>query len=231
VTTKATAKKKDSAKTTTRPRLSRDRVVANALTLVDREGLDGLTMRALGGECGCDPMGIYRHVKDKDELLDAMVDAIWSEIELPEQGLPGTWQEQFREAFRIFRNAMSGHPNAIPMMFRRSGLTGSAVHRTEFALDILISAGFDPVDAMWGLDTVSCYVLGCVLGQAGHADQEVSRDEAIEAYARLSPTEVPHLASVMMSGADFGKEEAFERGLDLIVGGLEQLLAKTNAPA
>lgn len=224
-----TPKKKDSTKDAARPRLTRERVVSNALTLVDREGLDALTMRALGQECNCDPMGIYRHVQDKDELLDAMADAMWNEIELPPDGLPGTWQEQFREAFRILKDTLGSRPNALPVVFRRAGLTGSALARTEFALEILISAGLPPVDAMWGLDTASCYILGCVMGEAAAAASGISPDQAMEMYARLSPVEYPNLAKVMMSGPKMEAGDSFDHGMNIIIGGLERLLEQARA--
>lgn len=221
-----TAKKKDAEGTTTRPRLTRGRVVANALGLVDREGLDALTMRALGRECDCDPMGLYRHVRDKEELIEALVESVWMEIELPEERLPGTWQEQFLEAFRIFRNTLLGHPNVLPVMFTTGSLTPSALSRTEFALEILISAGLSPHDAMSGLHAASCFVIGGVLGQVGglEAGEAMPLEETMEFYSRLSPTEFPNFAKVMATGEIPDPTDSFERGMDLIIRGLQTLL-------
>jgi len=221
-------KKTDRTKDTTRPRITRERVVSEAIKLVDDGGLEALTMRALGQECRCDPMVIYRHVRDKDALLDAIRDGIWDEVEIPEEGLPGTWQEQFRQAFTILKNTLGSHPNALPIVFRGTELTGAALRRTEFALGILIEAGFRPVDAMWALDTASCYVLGHVLGETGATEEGISPEAVAESYGSLSPADYPNLAAVMTEGVVMHRGESFERGMDLMISGLEQILAETQ---
>jgi AcrR family transcriptional regulator len=214
-------------KATTRSPLTRERVVADALKLVDREGLDALTMRALGRELCCDPMGIYRHFRNKDELVGAVGEALWAEIELPEGRLAGTWQEQFAEAFRIFRNALLSHPNALPVMFAGGQQGPSGLERTEFALEILISGGLSPSDAMSGLNAISCFVVGCVMGQVGgppEALDETSVEQTMEFYRRLPPTEFPSLAKVMAIREVPSADDTFERGMDLIIRGLETLV-------
>lgn len=223
------AKKKstDEKAATPRPRMTREAVVANAMKLVDREGLDALTMRALGRECDCDPMGIYRHVRDKDELIEALAESVWAQIELPEGRLPGTWQEQFAEAFRILRHTLLSHPNVLPVMFTSGSQGPAALERTEFALEILIGAGLSPHDAMSGLHAASCFLLGCVLGQVeapAESWEEAQVEQVMEFYRHLSPTDFPSLTKVMETGEVPNPEDSFERGMDLIIRGLETLI-------
>jgi len=221
------AKKSTDVKATTRSPLTRERVVADAMKLVDREGLDALTMRALGRELCCDPMGIYRHVRDKDELIEALAESVWAEIELPEGRLPGTWQEQFAEAFRLLRNTLLSHPNVLPVMFTSGAQGPAALERTEFALEILIGAGLSPHDAMSGLHAASCFLLGCVLGQVespAESWEEAQIEQVMEFYRHLSPTDFPSLTKVMETGEVPNPDDSFERGMDLIIRGLETLV-------
>src|SRR5438128_870729 len=78
----------------TRPRLSRDRVLSAAIAIADRGGLPGLTIRSLAKELGAKPMSVYHYVASKDELLDSLVDVVFEEIELPDP--EGDWREEMR---------------------------------------------------------------------------------------------------------------------------------------
>ncbi len=102
-----------------RRRLSRERVVAAALRIVDRDGLEGLTMRALGRELGVDPMAVYHWVANKDELLGLIVEAVYAEIPLDPALLPGgDWRERFAYAAGVFARRASEQGGRVPRMGR-----------------------------------------------------------------------------------------------------------------
>ena len=103
---------------TERTPLNRDRIARAALGLVDSEGLAALTMRRLGSELGVEAMSLYNHVTNKDDLLDAIVDRVYAEVELPATDLP--WKEQARGVFRGFRQ--------VEVEVLRSALKARTIH-------------------------------------------------------------------------------------------------------
>src|SRR5215469_7536776 len=102
-------------------RLNRDRVLRTAVDLADRGGIDTLSMRNLAGELGVVPMALYKHVADKDELLDGMVDLVFAEIEFPSGS---GWRKAMRSRAMSIREALLRHPWAVGRM--ESGTPGPA---------------------------------------------------------------------------------------------------------
>src|SRR6187431_1791712 len=88
--------------------LNRQRVLEAAVTLADEVGIEALSMRRLANELGVVPMALYKHVANKEQLLDGMVDVLVSEIEPPAPGL--AWKAALREQVLTARRALLGHP-------------------------------------------------------------------------------------------------------------------------
>src|SRR5687767_1355555 len=101
-----------------RPRLSRERVLWGAVAVADAGGIDGLTIRSLAQSLGVKPMSVYYYVANKDEILDGIVDLVFSEIELPEVG--GDWRAEMRRRAHSARRALRAHPWAIGLMESRT---------------------------------------------------------------------------------------------------------------
>jgi AcrR family transcriptional regulator len=95
------------------PHSTRELVVTAALDIVDCDGLEGLTMRALGRELGVDAMAACSHVPSKDAILDGVVEAVWAELELPTPS-DDSWQSQFTNVARAIRTTLSRHPTPSP---------------------------------------------------------------------------------------------------------------------
>ena len=98
--------------------LSKQRVVVEAVQLADREGVDGLSMRRLAGALGAGAMSLYHYVANKEELLDAMIDVIFEEIELPPEATD--WQSAMRRRSVSARHVLARHPWAIGLMESRT---------------------------------------------------------------------------------------------------------------
>jgi len=226
---------------TTRRRLSRERVVAAALRLVDREGLQGLTMRALGRELGVDPMAVYHWVPKKDALLDLIVDAVFLEIPLDVDMVPdGDWMERFGFAARVYRDTLVRHPNALPVLATRPTASPAAMKPIEFAVAILREAGFDPQTAVYGVNAMANLVIGLVLAWFGlppGAEAGVTDEERAALFQALDPNEFPHLAEALRTAEiDFAEEgrrvvfelfdRQFEFGMDALMRGMEPLLSE-----
>ncbi len=149
----------------TRTRLTRGAVVATALAVVDADGLSALTMRRLGTELGVDPMAAYRHVSGKADLLDAIVEAVLAEIEIPER--TGPWDAWFARLARNFRSTLLSHPHTLPVVSTRPPVTPAAWQPVEAALAVLVDGGFGLQSASDAVDCMTYLVLGHVTAEVG----------------------------------------------------------------
>ncbi len=160
--------------------LTRDVVVAAALEIVDRDGLDALTMRALGRELGVDPMAVYHHLPNKAAILDGVVEAVLREV--PLDAPPGRlWTERLAVVARGYRDALRAHPNALPVVATRPDVTPAALRILDTALGILLEAGLDPADALRAVHAASCFVVGHALDESGLG---VARGDIDRGYGR-----------------------------------------------
>ena len=133
--------------------LSRDLVIETALRIVDAGGLDELTMRRLGSELGVDPMMVYRHVPDKDTLLDLMLERVRSQMSLP-QPPPEDPAELFEAIFVEYRRVLTAHPALVPLATRRTDVSRPS------GLEHLLASGV-PVDEAVGLyQSLTAFTVG-----------------------------------------------------------------------
>jgi AcrR family transcriptional regulator len=210
-----------------RERLNRQRVLEAALAIVDAEGLAALTMRRLGGELGVEAMSLYRHVPSKEALLDGIVELIVLEIDVPADD-GGDWAEAWRGVGRSYRRAALAHPNAFPLVTMRPLRTPEALRRIDAAYDLLRRAGLDEQTAIVAFRTLASYTRGFALeevtGRAlgAHADSAENRLDPREPPADEFPR-ISELAPRLVA-ADHGA--VFERGLDLILTGLQAELER-----
>lgn len=206
--------------------LSTRRVVAEAIRLADREGVDGLSMRRLAGALGAGAMSLYRYVANKDELLDAMIDVVFDEIELPSDDVD--WQSAMRRRAVSARQALARHPWAIGLMESRTRPGPANLRHREAVTACLRRAGFPVVmatHANWLLDS---YVYGFALQEAslpfdtaeglGHLTENVY-------LPQLPREEFPHLheSAAALLAAGYDPAEEFGFGLDLVLAALEPL--------
>src|SRR5437870_5886259 len=91
-----------------RPHLSRKRILRAALQVMDQEGLEAVTMRRLGRELGVEAMSLYNHVKDKEAILEGILEVVMAEFEFPEE--TGDWEADVRAGARAWRRLMIAHP-------------------------------------------------------------------------------------------------------------------------
>jgi TetR/AcrR family tetracycline transcriptional repressor len=120
--------------------LTHDAVVQVALTLADTDGLDTLTIRRLANHFGVTPMALYWHVKNKDELLDAMGDAVYAALVLPPAD-DRDWTEQYSDLLEALLDALRAHPGAVDLAGRRVLYNEPGRDLTERALALLRQAG------------------------------------------------------------------------------------------
>jgi len=213
---------------TRRPPLSRPRLLAAAVALADEAGLEAFSMRALAQELGVVPMALYKHVANKDALLDGMVDIVFSEIELPAGELE--WRASMRRRASSTREALKRHTWAIGMMESRN--PGPANLRNHNAvMGCLREAGFSFEMAIHAYSTQDAYIYGFAL-QERDLGFETARS-AGEAAQRRAQTigalhDYPYLAEIVTKLPESGYDSAaeFTWGLDLILDGLDRLRAQ-----
>lgn len=205
--------------------LSRDRVLRTAIAIADAGGLDTLTMRTLGQELGVGPMALYRHVANKDDLMDAMVDLVFAEIGLPSTGVD--WKTAMRERAISVRDALLRHRWAVPLMESRLHPGPANLQHHDAVIGCLRGAGFEMAMAAHAYSALDAYIYGFALTKIA-LPFESSADIAGVAETMLQPFPVnayPNLAAfitehAMQPGYDYANE--FEYGLDILLDGLEQ---------
>ena len=121
------------------PPLSKERVVAAAIVLADRDGLDSLSMRKLADELGAGAMSLYHYVPNKERLVDEMVDVVFGEIESPAAG--GDWKAELRRRARSTRAALNRHRWAVGLMEGRASHGPASVGLHDAVLGCLRAAG------------------------------------------------------------------------------------------
>jgi AcrR family transcriptional regulator len=214
--------------TTRRAALTLDRICGTAVELADREGLAGLTMRALARALGVEAMSLYHHVPHKDALLDLMVDAVFGEFHEPRAD--GDWRAELRERSEAGREVMKRHPWAIGLMDSRRTPGPRTLRHHDAVLGCLRGAGFSLALTGHAAALLDAHLYGFVI-------QEVSlpfegSDELAEIGAEMMPGlpegELVHFREFALEYAlqpdyDFGRE--FGYGLDLVLDGLADRLA------
>jgi AcrR family transcriptional regulator len=208
-----------------RSRLSRERVLHAAIANADAGGLEALTMRQLAEVLGVAPMALYRHVANKDDLVDAMVDVVFSEIGLPLAG--AEWKTVMRQRAIRVRDALSRHRWAIGLMESRRNPGPANLRHHDAVIGRLRSAGFGVEMAAHAYSLLDSYIYGFALTKM-NLPFNSSEEVAELAQGMLEPfprTEYPNLVEflaehVLKPGYDYGDE--FEYGVDLILDGLEK---------
>jgi AcrR family transcriptional regulator len=214
--------------------LSRERVLETALKLADHGGLESCSMRKLGQELGVEAMALYYHFANKDEVLDGIVDLVWSEVELPVAG--ADWKTAMRHRAISLRDVLARHRWAIGMMESRRHPGPANLRHHDAVIGNLRAAGFSVEMAAHAYSLLDGYIYGFALTKM-NLPFKTSEDVAAVAETMLEPfpvNEYPNLVEfiaehAMKPGYDFGDE--FEYGLDVILGGLERAHATADAAA
>jgi AcrR family transcriptional regulator len=214
-----------------RGRLTRAKVLETAIRRADEGGLEALTMRSLADELEVAPMAPYRHVADKDDLVDAMVDVVFSEIGLPASG--DDWRTAMRQRAVAVRDALLRHRWAIGLMESRRHPGPANLRHHDAVIGRLRAAGFSIEMAAHTYSLLDSYIYGFALtklnlpfngsAEAGEMAEAMLQPFPVNEYPNLAEILTEH---VMKPGYDYGDE--FEYGLDVILDGLERIRGGTN---
>lgn len=214
--------------TRTRGSLSRDRILRAAVDLADTEGLDALTMRALGERLGVQAMSLYRHVADKEDLLDAMVDHVVAEIEVP--SLADPWKLAMRKRALSAHEALLRHPWAAGLLMSRAAVGPAKLRYVDATLGCLRGAGFSLPLADHAWNALDGHIYGFTLQELNFPFEPDQYANVAAGYLpNLSAEHFPHLHALTVLVVDrrYDGMHDFAFGLDLLLDGLERLLARS----
>ena len=220
--------RKPAARRTEKPRasLTRERVLRTAVSLADREGIESLSMRQLGHRLGVEAMSLYNHVRDKEDILDGMVDLIFSEIDLPAGGVD--WRTALRQRAISAHRVLLRHPWAIGLMESRSQPGRANLQHHEAVLGSLRKNGFSLEAAAHAYSVLDGYIYGFTLTELTLPFRSPKGAAKVTGNIRqgLGADDYPYLIEMaveraMKTGYSYGDE--FEFGLDLILDGIERI--------
>jgi AcrR family transcriptional regulator len=213
--------------------LSRERIVAAAIQLADEAGIEGLTMRALGHRVGVEAMTLYYHVGRKEQLLTAMLDSVAARFVLPTTG--GDWRAELRASAISAHDVLLEHRWAAPLILAGPGEPAPArLRHMDGLLGCLRGAGFTADETDLAYHALDSHIMGSVLWVAGMAFTDRAELEALASdFLRVLDREgLPHLAEHVeqhLAPPSRDQPDTFAFGLDLLLDGLERILAKRSA--
>jgi len=203
--------------------LSRERVLRAAVALADEGGIGSLTMRRLGQDLGVEAMSLYKHVKNKDDLLDGIVDLVVGDIDVPPTGIP--WKEAMRHRAISAHEVMLAHPWAALQVMSRFNIGPGMTRYLDATLGRLREGGFSIHGALDAWHTLDSHIYGFTLQELGLPfEVEETQQVSADVLQQLPADEFPHVVEVITKIMQTGRVEDFEFGLDLILDGLERIL-------
>ena len=204
--------------------LTRSRIIAAAMNLIEAEGPQAVSMTRLATELGCGLVPLYNQVPSTSALLDGIAAMIMSGLDKgPTAG--ADWADQMRAQARAIRQAARAYPRCSVAVAGREPATAAVLRPTEHALAILRTAGFCGRDAVRIERAVAAYLTGSVLREIGGAvgtGREFDRDN--DRRPRLRPAEFPQLTTLAAELILADPDADFELGLELLVLGMNALL-------
>jgi len=205
--------------------LSPEVILRAALQVADRDGLSGLTIRKLAAQLGASPMGVYRHFRNKEEIVERLVDLVVGDYDVTNHEEPN-WNDWLRQTFRLMHKGLCEHPGITPLLGKAAFLGTNASRVIEEVLAVLLEAGFGEAEAALLFYTLIGYTIGAssfkdATGYQTNIDLSLALEEQLRqkrlsfemAPLATSPTIValaPHLAQ-------YSTDEQFQAGLERVL--------------
>lgn len=205
--------------------LTRERLISAALDIVDRDGLEALSMRRLGAELGVDPMAAYRHLPSKEALLDGVVEAVISGVDLTTDAA-ADWQVQVRQMMRAYLDALLAHPNALPLIAERPWKTPGSLRVLERALQILQGSGASLHDALVAVNAIGFFTSGLALAAGARQREPYAEEQQVRDLLALPVEEFPVIHEVLRSDQVVrGYGEVIDFAIEAIITRMDHITA------
>lgn len=201
-----------------RQTLTRDRVLDEAWELIRAEGTDGLSMRALSQRLGVVPMALYRHVQDKDDLLDGLLDRLTARVPIP--GPRVGPRRAIEQVARGIRDEVVDNPALVTALVLRPSVTPAAYRMGERVLTAFVELGLSVDDAVRAWNSVSIYALGFGVFAAPRR-VDGAFPGSLGAYSeRTTPDDDMLAGRSDLARADWVTDAQFDHGLSALLDGL-----------
>lgn len=207
--------------------LTRNRIIAAAMELIEQEGVDAVSMRRLATELGCGVMSLYSYVPSKAALLDAVAEVVMSGIEctpIPDE----SWAERVRVQARAFRQCARDHPLCTMIAVGRPATSVAQLRALEHALETLREAGLSGEESIRLMRTFVAYILGSLLGEVGVAPALAGSERASGMAAcsqrMLKGKDFPQVTTLAAALSRNDPDADFEFGLELLIRAAAMLL-------
>ena len=205
--------------------LTRERVVAEALTIIGADGVDALSMRALAARLGVVPGALYRHVRSKEQLCDLVVNGVLAEVDC-QVGRTLGWTEQVKVLAHRLRAVLEGHPGIAGLLKTRDPIGPHCLALAEAFLAPLLAAGLPDRQTALAFSLIYDYTLGFALSDRTTVNEQRVQDTAtrhqLHAFFRSLPADrFPAVAALGEHVWADNRDERFAAGLDTLVSGLQ----------
>jgi AcrR family transcriptional regulator len=200
--------------------LSRDLIVRTAVALIERDGINAVSMRRLAAELGTGAMSLYNHLPNKAALLDAVAEHVLVEVHLTADP-SDDWRAAARSLARSFREVAHRYPRSVMVVISRPPNSTVGLRAVELALATVRAAGFDGSAAVRAMRAVVNYVLGCLLHEASQTEAR-STGPAI-GEAELASAGLVNVRDLLPALVEHDSEADFEFGLELLISALDAL--------
>jgi AcrR family transcriptional regulator len=202
-------------------RITRQDILVAARRVIDRDGVEHLTMRQLAKDIGSTPMAIYHHVRNKDELLALVLDDYAARVPVPE--LPEDPRERLIASAVVMHDILAQWPWIVKVLTSADVFGVSALWMVENIVDSAVQCGLPPEQAVHAYRTIWYYTAGEIIIRSDSARRREKLDRPIyrdEVFANLDPVRLPRLASLGDRWAPLTAQDTYRAGLEALVTGL-----------
>jgi AcrR family transcriptional regulator len=204
-------------------RLTRAIVVQEALAVLDEGGFEALTIRRLADRLGVVPMAAYRHVNNKDDLTEAVLDLAVSKVPLPHADVG--WRDGLRQLAHAIRDTILQHPGIITPLVSKPALGPSSLLLAEFGFGVMRSAGFDETHTIRSVNAIVTYTIGFAALEvprrmAGFAADGGGLTALEVSFDELPADTFPHTIALRPAPAELVSDQQFDYGLERLLDGI-----------
>jgi AcrR family transcriptional regulator len=201
-----------------RPRsLTQEQLASAALTVIDRDGLAGLSMRAVAQELGMSTMGLYRYVDDREELERLVVELVLSAVDTEPPDREVSWRERVEIMARRLRDTVGAHPAVVPLTITHRHRSLGVLRWSEAVLSVLTEAGIEGERRVVALRGLLSYVIGAI--QLEHLGALSGPGTVV--ISQLPSADFPHMAETARHARNVDPDQEFLGGLTMLLDGLD----------
>lgn len=208
--------------------LTRDAIVDAALDIVDREGLDALTMRTVAHALGTGPASLYAHVANKEQLVELLVERVIGEVKVGDRPSAERWTEQIKQTARDVRRTFASHGDLARASFGRIPTGENALQGAEWMVAVLRAGGIRDSVAGLAVDMLAAYVMAIAYEDGLGVASGISEAEIVDFiaelrtyYENLPADRFPNLVALAEELTAGDGDTRFEFGLEVLIRGLE----------